>query len=90
MNAFNNLQRAGVYINAHDSVNYAKGSEKLQTGDYLSAIDGQLVNEFNDISLYLMEKDPGQTVTLTVYRYNLETKKTMQIHVSIILTEKKQ
>lgn len=90
VNAFNNLQRAGVYINSHDNVNYAKGSEKLQTGDYLSAIDGQLVNEFNDISLYLMEKDPGQTVTLTVYRYNLETKKTMQIHVSIILTEKKQ
>ena len=88
--SFSNIQRAGVYINSHNSVNYSNGSEKLQTGDYLSAIDNQLIYEFNDISLYLRTKNPGETVTLTVYRYDQETKKTVKINVSIILTEKKQ
>jgi len=87
--AYEGIQRPGIYINTDDAVQYAKDSDKLQMGDYLSAIDDQLIDEFVDISLYLAEKKAGQTVKLTVYRYDASNGKTAQINVSIVLTEKK-
>ncbi len=80
----------GVYIGDDSAVTYAKGSNTLLPGDFVSSVDDQLIKEFADFSSLLTDKEPGDTVTMTVYRYNKETRKTTQVHVSIILTEKTQ
>lgn len=78
----------GVYIANDNAVTYAKGSQKLKPGDYVASVDDQLLKEFADFSALLSEKKVGDTVKLTVYRYDAATKKTTQLNVSIILSEK--
>lgn len=78
----------GVYIGSDSAVTYAKNSKKLQPGDFVSSVDDQLIKEFADFSKLLSEKKAGDTVNMTVYRYNNETGKTSQVHVSIVLTQK--
>ncbi|MBE6639662.1 MAG: trypsin-like serine protease [Ruminococcaceae bacterium] len=80
----------GVYIGNDSAVTYAKNSQKLQPGDYIASIDDQLIQEFSDIAASLSDKKTGDTVQMTVYRYNQESKKTLQVHVSIILGERTQ
>ena len=86
--AYEKIGRMGVYISGDSNVQYKKDSDQLQRGDYLASIDDQLIDEFDDLSLYLAEKSIGDTVKLTVYRYDNEAKKTTQLTVYIILTEK--
>ncbi len=78
----------GVYIANDTAVTYAKGSQKLKPGDYVISVDDQLLKEFADFSTLLAEKKVGDTVKLTVYRYDAATKKTAQVNVSIVLSEK--
>ena len=78
----------GVYIANDDAVTYQKGSEKLLPGDYVSSVDDQLIKEFADFSSLLEEKGVGDVLKITVYRYNTQTKKTTQVNVSVILSEK--
>ena len=79
----------GIYINNDDSAQYEEGSDTLQPGDYVSSIDDQLINEFADVSQVLADKKVGESIKITVYRYDSTTRRTSQITVSIILTERK-
>ena len=55
----------------------------------MASVDDQLINEFADFAKILADKAVGDTVKITVYRYDTETKRTNQITTSIVLTEKK-
>lgn len=42
----------------------------LQAGDIITGIDGNTINSMNDIKTYLAEKQPGDTITVTISRSN--------------------
>ena len=54
----------------------------LQKGDVITKVNGTDVNSSTVLSNLLTKKKPGDTVTLTVYRY-LEDK-TLEIEVTLI------
>lgn len=57
----------GVYIWSIDPTSELAGKNVTQ-GDIITAIDGQKIADFNDISAILETKSPGDEVTLTLYR----------------------
>ena len=57
----------GVYIWSIDPTSELAGKNVAQ-GDIITAIDGQKITDFNDISAILETKSPGDEVTLTLYR----------------------
>lgn len=79
----------GVYIGGDANVQYVKDSPKLLPGDYVASVDDQLINEFADFAKILADKAVGDTIKITVYRYDTKSERTSQITASIVLTEKK-
>ena len=57
----------GVYIWSIDPTSELAGKNVTQ-GDIIIAIDGQKITDFNDISVVLKTKAPGDVVTLSLYR----------------------
>ena len=68
---------------------HTQNSETLLAGDFVASVDDQLVSEFADFAKILADKEVGDIIKITVYRYDTKTQRTSQITANIVLTEKK-
>lgn len=66
LSQMNNIP-VGIYIWSVETTADIAG-KGISKGDIITAIDGQKVETFEDISDILKGKQPGDTVTLTIYR----------------------
>lgn len=77
----------GIYIWSIDAKSDLAG-KNVTKGDILTAIDGEKVYDFSDISEILKRHSPGDTVTLTLYRSAVGSSMVGQTFtVSIVLME---
>lgn len=71
-------QNKGIYI-AQISLDSAAAKTGLKIGDIITKIDELELSKMSDLRSYIYTKSPGDTVTLTVYRNNKETKVNVQL-----------
>lgn len=72
-------------VGISEDCDVAKKDVKL--GDIITKIDGEEVSELNEIAAILNRKQPGDSVTLTIYRVE-ESGKTRTFEVDVVLSEK--
>ncbi len=61
--------------------------KNVKIGDIITAVDGKTVTELNEVALQLNKKQPGDSVTLSIYRVNEDgTEETFD--VDVVLSEK--
>lgn len=62
-------------------------TKDVKIGDIITQIDGETVTELNEIAAILNRKQPGDSVTLTIYRVD-ENGDSRTFEVDVILSEK--
>lgn len=62
-------------------------NKNVKIGDIITAVDGEEVNELNEIAAVLNKKQPGDSVTLTIYRVE-EDGTVKNFEENVVLSEK--
>lgn len=72
-----NLKK-GIYV-AEISIDSPAIKSDLRVGDIITKIDELELNKMSELRTYIYTKAPGDTVTLTIYRKNVEQKITLTL-----------
>lgn len=77
----------GVQITSINSQRNAFEDTRIVVGDIITAIDGKDIHDISDLQKYMQEYKPGDTVTLSLYRYFPTGKSDYSFTESIVLLE---